>query len=126
MVFVLGMLATHAQDAAYMVYVPLAGDRVRGGGATSGAGLIAGFAGAAVGLAGNLLPGQYDVLLLGITETGARLLAAGLDDEPARQLVFLDRHRRRLHGLGWWVRERVVAPRLGKWKGRAASPNSRA
>jgi len=71
MVFVLGLLATHANDAAYMVYVPLAGVVFAAAGRHPVLGLISGFAGAAVGLAGNLLPGQYDVLLLGITETGA-------------------------------------------------------
>ena len=44
--------------------------------------LIVGFAGVCVGLAGNLLPGVYDVLILGITETGARLIQPGWTMNP--------------------------------------------
>lgn len=115
MVFVLGMLATHANDAAYMVYVPLTAIVFAAAGRHPVLGLIAGFAGAAVGLAGNLLPGQYDVLLLGITETGARLLVPEWTMNPVGNWYFSLGIAVVFTAIGWWVLERVVAPRLGKW-----------
>jgi aminobenzoyl-glutamate transport protein len=116
-VFVLGMLATHANDAAYMVYVPLTGIVFAAAGRHPVLGLISGFAGAAVGLAGNLFPGQYDVLLLGITETGARLLDPQWTMNPLGNWWFSLGIAIAFTAIGWWVIERVVAPRLGKWEG---------
>ena len=117
MVFVLGMLATHANDAAYMVYVPLTAIVFAAAGRHPVLGLISGFAGAAVGLAGNLLPGQYDVLLLGITETGARLLVPDWTMNPVGNWYFSLGIAVVFTAVGWFVLERVVAPRLGKWEG---------
>jgi len=117
MVFVLGMLATHANDAAYMVYVPLTGLVFTAAGRHPVLGLIAGFAGAAVGLAGNLFPGQYDVLLLGITETGARLIDPDWTMNPLGNWWFSIGIAVVFTCLGWWIIERVVAPRLGRWDG---------
>ena len=115
MVFVLGLLATHANDAAYMVYVPLAGVVFAAAGRHPVLGLISGFAGAAVGLAGNLVPGQYDVLLLGITETGARLLDPDWTMNPLGNWYFSVGIAVVFTSVGWWILERVVAPRLGPW-----------
>lgn len=119
MVFVLGMLATHANDAAYMVYVPLTAIVFAAAGRHPVLGLVSGFAGAAVGLAGNLLPGQYDVLLLGITETGARLLVPDWTMNPVGNWYFSIGIAVVFTTIGWWVLERVVAPRLGKWEGQS-------
>ena len=120
MVFVLGMLATHANDAAYMVYVPLAGIVFAAAGRHPVLGLIAGWSGAAVGLSGNLFPGQYDVLLLGITETGARLLDPEWTMNPLGNWYFSIGIAVVFTAVGWWVLERVIAPRLGEWKGEGA------
>jgi aminobenzoyl-glutamate transport protein len=120
MVFVLGMLATHANDAAYMVYVPLTALVFASAGRHPVLGLISGFAGAAVGLAGNLIPGQYDVLLLGITETGARLIDPQWTMNPLGNWYFSVGIAVLFTAIGWWVLEKVVAPRLGKWEGEGA------
>lgn len=117
MIFVLGMLATHTNDAAYMVYVPLAGIVFAAAGRHPVLGLISGFAGAAVGLAGNLFPGQYDVLLLGITEPAARLLDPQWTMNPLGNWYFSVGIAVVFTSIGWWVIERVVAPRLGAWDG---------
>ncbi len=121
MVFVLGMLATHANDAAYMVYVPLTALVFASAGRHPVLGLISGFAGAAVGLAGNLIPGQYDVLLLGITETGARLIDPQWTMNPLGNWYFSLGIAVLFTAIGWWVLEKVVAPRLGPWEGAGAA-----
>ena len=72
---------------------------------------------------GNLLPGQYDVLILGITETGARLIEPGWTMNPLGNWWFGLGIAVLFTALGWIVTERIVAPRLGAWHGdgRAAS-----
>ena len=76
-VMLTGMLTCHAFDAGYIVFVPLAGLIFAAAGRHPVLGLTVGYAGVCVGLSGNLLPGQYDVLVLSITETGARLIDPG-------------------------------------------------
>ena len=78
---------------------------------------VVGFAGVGVGLAGNLLPGQYDVLILGITETGARLIQPGWTMNPVGNWWFSIAIAVLFTTLGWIVIERIVAPRLGAWHG---------
>ncbi|MGH9256464.1 MAG: AbgT family transporter [Vicinamibacterales bacterium] len=65
-VMLMGMLTCHAADAGYVVFVPLAGLIFANAGRHPVLGLVAGFAGVAVGLAGNLLPvtmADVDLLL---------------------------------------------------------------
>jgi aminobenzoyl-glutamate transport protein len=112
-VMLMGMLTCHAADAGYVVFVPLAGLIFANAGRHPVLGLVAGFAGVAVGLAGNLLPGSYDVLILGITETGARLIEPGWAMNPAGNWWFGVGIAVVFTGLGWIVTERIVAPRLG-------------
>lgn len=116
-VFVIGMLATHANDAAYIVFVPLGGLVFAGAGRHPVLGLLVAFAGAAVGLSGNLLPGQYDMIILGVTETGARLLDPAWMMNPLGNWWFGIGVAVVFTTLGWIVFERVVEPRLGPWTG---------
>ena len=103
--------------------MPLAGLIFAAAGRHPILGLVVGFAGWGVGLSGNLLPGQYDVLILGITETGARLIEPDWTMNPLGNWWFGLGIAARVHRLGWIVTARIVAPRLGAWHGdgRAAS-----
>jgi aminobenzoyl-glutamate transport protein len=69
-----GMCANHASDAAYVVFIPLAGLVYASVGRHPIVGIAAAFAGVSGGFSGNIFPGQLDVLLLGITEPAARLI----------------------------------------------------
>lgn len=116
-VFIIGMLTTHAFDAGYLVYVPLAGLVFAAAGRNPLLGLIVGFAGTAVGLSGNLFPGQYDVLILGITQTGARLLQPDWTLNPFGNWWFSLALAVVFTLLVWLIADRVAAPRLGPWTG---------
>ena len=116
-VMLTGMLTCHAFDAGYIVFVPLAGLIFAAAGRHPVLGLAVGFAGTCVGLAGNLLPGQYDVLILSITETGARLIQPEWTMSPLGNWWFSLGVAVLFTGLGWVVIERIVAPRLGAWHG---------
>lgn len=122
-VMVVGMLTCHAGDSGYVVFVPLAGLMFASAGRHPVLGIVVGFAGVCVGLAGNLLPGNYDVLILGITETGARLIQPGWTMNPLGNWWFGVGIAVAFTGLGWIVTERVVSPRLGGWHGDGPAAN---
>lgn len=124
-VMLMGMLTCHAIDAGYVVFVPLAGLIFANAGRHPVLGLVVGFAGVAVGLAGNLLPGSYDVLILGITETGARLIEPDWAMNPVGNWWFGVGIAGLFIGLGWMVTERIIAPRLGAWRGEGAAASER-
>jgi aminobenzoyl-glutamate transport protein len=115
-VFLVGLLSHHANDAAYVVLIPLAALVYAEAGRHPLAGAAAAYAGISGAFAGNLLPGQFDVLILGITEPAARLIDPGFVLNPlgnwwftaAIGLVFLP--------IAWLVTDRIVEPRLGPWR----------
>ena len=67
-VVLVGMLGNLAADAAYVVLIPLAGIIFHAAGRHPIAGIAAAFAGVSGGFSANLVPGQLDALLFGITE----------------------------------------------------------
>ena len=119
-VFVLGMLTTHASDAGYLVYVPLAGLVFAAAGRHPILGCVTGYAGAAVGLSGNLIPGQYDMLIFGLTETGARLIDPGWTLNPLGNWWFGIGIALVFTTIAWLLVDRVLAARLGVWTGDGA------
>lgn len=116
-VLLIGMLSVHALDAGYLVYVPLAGVVFASAGRNPVLGIILAFIGVSTGLAGNLLPGQYDVLILGITQTGAALLEPGWTMNPVGNWWFMIAIAVAFVSLGWLIAARVVGPRLEAWDG---------
>jgi aminobenzoyl-glutamate transport protein len=114
-VLLMGMLTTHAVDAGFLVYVPLAGLIFANAGRNPVLGIVLAFVGCSTGLAGNVLPGQYDVLILGITQTGARLLVPDWEMNPLGNWWFIAAVATAFVGLGWILAVKVVAPRLGAW-----------
>lgn len=116
-VILIGMLSIHAFDAGFLVYVPLAGLIFAAAGRNPVLGIILGFAGCCTVLAGNLLPGQYDVLVLGITQSSARLLAPQWEMNPFGNWWFILAIAVTYVALGWFIAEKVVGPRLGDWHG---------
>jgi aminobenzoyl-glutamate transport protein len=124
-VMLTGMLTCHAADAGSVVFVPLAGLIFAGAGRHPVLGLVVGFAGVGVGLSGNLLPGSYDVLILGITETGARLIEPGWTMNPLGNWWFGLGIAALFTALGWIVTEHIVAPRLGAWHGEDLAASER-
>jgi aminobenzoyl-glutamate transport protein len=121
-IILIGMLTTHGFDFGFLVYIPLAGLIYAAAGRNPLLGIILGFVGCSTGLAGNLMPGQYDVLILGITQTGARLLVPAWEMNPAGNWWFSLGIGIAFVGLGWAIAEKVVGPRLGKWEGQFDPP----
>ena len=70
-VALLGMLGNLAAAAAYVVLIPLAGVVFASAGLHPIAGIAAAFAGVSGGFSANIIPGQLEPLLFGITEAAA-------------------------------------------------------
>jgi aminobenzoyl-glutamate transport protein len=114
-VIFLGLIANHAADTGFVILLPLAGAAFAAVGRHPVAGIAAAFAGVVGSFAGNPLPGQFDALILGLSEPAARLIdptwTANLVGNwyftAAGALVFIP--------VAWWVTANVVEPRLGPW-----------
>ena len=113
----LGMLATHASDASNLIYVPLAGLLFANAGRHPVLGMVLAYVGTATGLAGNIIPGQFDVLIFGITETGAQILVPGWKMNPLGNWWFQLAIAISNIGLGWFIGAKIVEPRLPAWQG---------
>jgi len=123
-VILLGMLTTHAIDVGYLVYVPLAGLLFANAGRNPVLGIILAFVGCATGLAGNLAPGQYDVLIMSLTQTGANLLVPSWEMNPLGNWWFILAIAATFIGLGWIITVTVVEPRLGPLEGSGEGASS--
>jgi aminobenzoyl-glutamate transport protein len=124
LVLIVGIMGNQAADAAYVVLIPLAGALYAAAGRHPLLGIAVGFAGVAGGFSANLLPGQLDALLLGITEPAARLLVPDWKMNIAGNWYFIVGMTLFFVPVGWYVAEKYVAPHLGEWRPHADAPVS--
>lgn len=114
-VAVIGMVSHHASDAAYVVFIPLAAILYASVGRHPLVGLAAAFAGVSGGFAGNLTPGQMDVLLFGFTQEAARIIDPGWTMNPLGNWYFILAIVGVFTPIIWYITDRVIEPRLGRW-----------
>lgn len=115
-VFFVGLASHHASDAAYVVLIPLAAVAYAQAGRHPLLGVAVAYAGISGAFAGNLIPGQFDVLMLAITEAAAKLVAPDYVMNPLGNWYFTAALGLGLLPIAWWVADRVVEPRLGPWR----------
>ena len=116
-VAVIGMVSHHASDAAYVVFIPLAAILYASVGRHPLVGLAAAFAGVSGGFAGNITPGQMDVLLFGFTQEAARIIEPGWTMNPLGNWWFILAIVAIFTPIIWYITDRVIEPRLGVWGG---------
>lgn len=116
-VIVIGMVSHHASDAGYVVFIPLAAIIYASVGRHPLVGLAAAFAAVSGGYAGNITPGQIDVLLFGFTQEAARIIEPGWLMNPAGNWYFILAIVCLFTPVAWFITDRVIEPRLGKWGG---------
>lgn len=109
----IGMMGNLAADAAYVVLIPLAGVIFAAAGRHPIAGIAAAFAGVSGGFSANLLPGQLDALLFGITEAAAETILPGWDANIAGNAFFIIAMTFVFLPVIWYVTDRIIEPRLG-------------
>lgn len=114
-VAVIGMVSHHASDAAYVVFIPLAAILYASVGRHPLVGLAAAFAGVSGGFAGNITPGQLDVLLFGFTQEAARIIEPGWTMNPLGNWYFILAIVVFFTPIIWYITDRIIEPRLGQW-----------
>jgi aminobenzoyl-glutamate transport protein len=120
MIAFVAMMGNLAADAAYVVLIPLAAVLYASAGRHPIAGIAAAFAGVSGGFSANLLPGQLDALLFGITEAASASLAPW-EMNIAGNWYFIAGMLVIFLPVIWFVTDVIVEPRLGPWKGGTAS-----
>jgi aminobenzoyl-glutamate transport protein len=114
-VFLLGLLSNQGADVGFIVLPPLAAAAFAAVGRNPVAGVAAAYAAVAASYAGDPLPGQFDALILGITEPAARLIDPHWSANMVGNWFFTAVSAIFYLGLGWFVTDRIVEPRLGPW-----------
>ncbi len=115
-VFFAGMTSHIAADAGYVVLIPLAALLYASLGRHPLAGVAAMFAAVAGGYAANLFLGAIDPMLAGMTQEAARLMNPDYTVLATANYYFLSASVVLLIGVGWFVSDRIVEPRLGPWR----------
>ena len=107
-----GVMSNAASEVGYVLLVPLAALIFKAAGRHPVLGLTAAFAGVSGGYSANLVLGTIDPLLAGLTQEAARIVQPDYVVSPAANYYFMAVSTFLITGLGWWVTERLVAPRL--------------
>lgn len=114
-VVLVGMMGNLAADAAYVVLIPLAGIIFHAAGRHPVAGIAATFAGVSGGFSANLLPGQLDALLFGITEAAVETVFGDFTANIAGNWYFIAAMTFIFLPVIWYVTDKIIEPRLGTW-----------
>ena len=112
-----GVLSNTASEIGYVLLVPLAAVIFLAAGRHPLAGLAAAFAGVSGGYSANLLLGTIDPLLSGLSEEADHIINPSYIVNPACNYYFMFISTFLIAGLGTWVTEKVIVPRLGVYKG---------
>jgi aminobenzoyl-glutamate transport protein len=106
------MMGNLAADAAYVVLIPLAGVLFAAAGRHPIAGIAAAFAGVSGGFSANLMPGQLDALLFGVTQAAAQTIDPGWTANIAGNWYFIAAMLVLFLPVIWYLTDKVIEPRL--------------
>jgi len=112
MVVLVGIVSHSAVDAGYVLVIPLGGVIFYAAGRHPLAGIAAAFAGVSGGFSANFVPSSLDPLLQGLSQAGAQILDPDITLNPLNNYFFTTASSVLIIGLGWWLTDRVVEPRL--------------
>ena len=113
-----GILSNTASEVGYVLLVPLAAVIFLAAGRNPLAGLAAAFAGVSGGYSANLLLGTIDPLLAGLSQEAAEIIDPTYIVNPACNYYFMFASTFLIAGLGTWVTEKIIVPRLGVYQGK--------
>ncbi len=116
-----GIVSNTASELGYVVLIPMAAVIFHSLGRHPLAGLAAAFAGVSGGYSANLLIGTVDPLLAGFTQSAANLIDPNYTVSPDANWFFMFISTFFIAGLGAFVTEKIVEPKLGKYDPNEAS-----
>ncbi len=111
-----GIMSNLASSVGYVLLVPLAGTIFIAVGRNPLAGMAAAFAGVSGGYSANLILGTIDPLLAGLSQEAARIVDPAYTVNPTANYYFMVASTFLITALGWFVTERIVVPRSGKYE----------
>ena len=114
MIILVGLLSHSAVDAGYVLVIPLGGIIFYAAGRHPLAGIAAAFAGVSGGFSANPIPSALDPLLQGFTQPAAQIIAPDMLVNPLNNYFFTSISSVLIIGLGWFITDRIVEPRLYK------------
>jgi aminobenzoyl-glutamate transport protein len=119
MVVFLGVMSNAGSEVGYVLLIPLAAALFHALGRHPFLGLAAAFAGVSGGYSANLMVGSVDVLLSGLSEAAAHIVDPTYTVDAFANWYFMGVSTFLITAVGTWVTERIVAPRLGDYRGEA-------
>jgi aminobenzoyl-glutamate transport protein len=112
MLITVGIVSHTAVDAGYVLVIPLGGVLFYAAGRHPLAGIAAAFAGVSGGFSANFVPSTLDPMLSGISQAGGQILDPSLAVNPLNNYFFTAISSLLIIGLGWWLTDKIVEPRL--------------
>jgi aminobenzoyl-glutamate transport protein len=112
MIILVGIISHSAVDAGYVLVIPIGGVIFYAAGRHPLAGIAAAFAGVSGGFSANFVPSSLDPLLQGLTLQGAQLLDPSIQVNVLNNYYFTTASSILITGLGWYLTDKVVEPRL--------------
>ncbi len=109
-----GILSNIAQDAGYVVLIPLAALIFKSLGRNPLTGMAAAFAGVSGGYSANFLIGPVDTILAGISSEAAQTLIPNYEVSAAGNYYFMLASTFVIAAVGTWVTEKWIAPIFDK------------
>ena len=112
MLLLVAIVSHTAADAGYVLVIPIGGVMFYAAGRHPLAGIAAAFAGVSGGFSANFIPSGIDPLLSGLTETGVAIVDAERTVNPLCNWYFTAFSSLLIIGVGWYLTDYVVEPRL--------------
>lgn len=109
-----GILSHLASSVGYVVLIPLGAMVFAAFDRHPIAGLAAAFCGVSAGFGANFMIGSVDPILAGLSESAANIIDPEMNLTPAINLYFMFASGIMLVGVGTWITEKFVEPRLGE------------
>jgi aminobenzoyl-glutamate transport protein len=109
-----GILSHTAVDAGYVLVIPLGGVIFYAAGRHPLAGIAAAFCGVSGGFSATFIVSSLDPLLQGISQSAAQLLDPTLVLNPLNNFFFTTSSAVLVIGIGWYLTDRLIEPRLLK------------
>lgn len=112
-----GMLSSLAADAGYVVLIPLGATIFYGMGRHPIVGLAAAFAGVSGGFGANIFLTSLDPLIAAFTEPAAQIMDPAYKVDATANWYLMAASVPVVGIAGTWVTEKILEPRMGKYKG---------
>jgi aminobenzoyl-glutamate transport protein len=114
MLVLVAIVSHTATDAGYVLVIPLGGIIFQAAGRHPLAGIAAAFAGVSGGFSANFIPSGIDPLLQGFTQSAARIIDPAIQLNPLNNWFFTSFSSILIVGLGWYITDKIIEPRLKK------------